>query len=63
MEPTTLLASIWVQLMDNVEYGGWSLLGFLTGGGRLGEFREQFFMAGHALAGVHRGRRDVHLDR
>jgi hypothetical protein len=35
-----------------VEYGGWALLGFLTGRGSLGAFREQFFRAGHAHAGV-----------
>jgi hypothetical protein len=35
-----------------VEYGGWALLGFLTGRGQIGEFREQFFRAGHAHAGV-----------
>jgi len=35
-----------------VEYGGWALLGFLTGRGQLGQFREQFFRAGHAHAGV-----------
>jgi hypothetical protein len=31
---------------------GWALLGFLTGHGTLGPFREQFFRAGHAHAGV-----------
>jgi hypothetical protein len=35
-----------------VEYGGWALLGFLTGRGQLGQFRKQFFRAGHAHAGV-----------
>jgi len=35
-----------------VEYGGWALLGFLTGHGALSGFREQFFRAGHAHAGV-----------
>jgi hypothetical protein len=35
-----------------VEYGGWALLGFLTGRGQLGEFREQFFRAGRAHAGM-----------
>jgi hypothetical protein len=35
-----------------VEFGGWALLGFLTGSGRLSEFQEQFFRAGHAHAGV-----------
>jgi hypothetical protein len=35
-----------------VEYGGWALLGFLTKQRPLGAFREQFFRAGHAHAGV-----------
>ena len=52
MEPTTLLPAISLLLLVSVEYGGWSLLGFLTGRGQLGEFREQFFRAGHAHAGV-----------
>jgi hypothetical protein len=30
----------------------WALPGFLTGSGQLGEFRERFFRAGHAHAGV-----------
>jgi hypothetical protein len=52
MEPTTLLPVISLLSLVRVEYGGWSLLGFLTGRGQLGEFREQFFRAGHAHAGV-----------
>jgi fucose 4-O-acetylase-like acetyltransferase len=52
MEPTTLLPVISLLLLVSVEYGGWSLLGFLTGRGQLGEFQEQFFRAGHAHAGV-----------
>jgi hypothetical protein len=52
MEPTTLLPVISLLLLVSVEYGGWSLLGFLTGRGQLGEFREQFFRAGHAHAGL-----------
>ena len=52
MEPTTLLPVISLLLLVSVEYGGWALLGFLTGRGQLGEFREQFFRAGHAHAGV-----------
>jgi hypothetical protein len=39
-------------LLVSVVYGGWSLLGFLIGRGQLGEFREQFFRAGHAHAGL-----------
>jgi hypothetical protein len=52
MEPTPLLPIISLLLLVSVEYGGWSLLGFLTGRGQLGEFREQFFRAGHAHTGV-----------
>jgi fucose 4-O-acetylase-like acetyltransferase len=52
MEPTTLLPAITLLLLVSVEYGGWALLGFLTGRGQLGDFREQFFRAGHAHAGV-----------
>src|SRR3712207_3571339 len=52
MEPTTLLSIIAVLSLITVEYGGWALLGFLTGRGQLGQFGEQFFRAGHAHAGV-----------
>ena len=52
MEPTTILPVISLLLLVSVEYSGWSLLGFLTGRGQLGQFREQFFRAGHAHAGV-----------
>ncbi len=52
MKPTTLLPVIAVLSLISVEYGGWALLGFLTGRGRLGGFRERFFRAGHAHAGV-----------
>jgi hypothetical protein len=52
MEPTTLLPVISLLSLVGVEYGGWALLGFLTGRGQLGEFREQFFRAGHAHAGM-----------
>jgi hypothetical protein len=52
METTTLLPVISLLFLVSVEYGGWSLLGFLTGRGQLGEFREQFFRGGHAHAGV-----------
>jgi hypothetical protein len=52
METTTLLPVISLLFLVSVEYGGWSLLGFLTGRSQLGEFREQFFRAGHAHAGV-----------
>jgi hypothetical protein len=52
MEPTRLLPIIVLFSLVTVEYGGWALLGFLTGRGGLGVFREQFFRAGHAHAGV-----------
>jgi hypothetical protein len=52
MAPTTLLPVTSLLLLVSVEYGGWSPLGFLTGRGQLGEFREQFFRTGHAHAGV-----------
>ena len=52
IEPTRLLPIIALLSLVTVEYGGWALLGFLTGRGELGAFREQFFRAGHAHAGV-----------
>ena len=52
MEPTRLLPIIVLFSLVTVEYGGWALLGFVTGRGALGAFREQFFRAGHAHAGV-----------
>ena len=52
MEPTRLFPVIVLLSLVTVEYGGWALLGFLTGHGTLGAFREQFFRAGHAHAGV-----------
>jgi hypothetical protein len=51
MEPTNVLPIIALLSLVSVEYGGWALLGFLTGRGQLGEFREKFFRAGHAHAG------------
>jgi hypothetical protein len=52
MEPTRLLPIISVLSLVTVEYGGYALLGFLTRGEGLGQFREQFFRAGHGHAGV-----------
>lgn len=52
MEPNHLFPIIVLLSLVSVEYGGWALLGFLTGRGNLGGFREQFFRAGHAHAGV-----------
>ena len=52
MEPTRLFPIIVLLSLVTVEYGGWALLGFLTGHGTLSDFRKQFFRAGHAHAGV-----------
>ena len=52
MQPTRVLPAVSALASISVEYGGWALLGFLTGRGQLGQFREQFFRAGHAHAGV-----------
>ena len=52
MQPTRVLPAVSALSLVSVEYGGWALLGFLTGRGQLGQFREQFFRAGHAHAGV-----------
>jgi hypothetical protein len=52
MEPTRLFPIIVVLSLVTVEYGGWALLSFLTGRGPLGGFRERYFAAGHAHAGV-----------
>ena len=42
MQPTRVLPAVSVLSLISVEYGGWALLGFLTGRGQLGQFREQF---------------------
>jgi hypothetical protein len=52
VQPTTVLPIVSILSLVSVEYGGWALLGFLTGRDRLGGFRERFFRAGHAHAGV-----------
>lgn len=39
MEPTRLFPIIVLFSLVTVEYGGWALLGFLTGRGALGGFR------------------------
>ena len=52
MEPTRLYPIIALLSLVTVEYGGWALLGFITGAGTLGAFRERFFRVGHAHAGV-----------
>jgi hypothetical protein len=52
MEPSRLFPITVLLSLVTVEYGGWALLGFRTGRGTLGGFRERFFRAGHADAGV-----------
>lgn len=52
MKPTTTLSAFVLFAIVTVEFGGWSLLGFLTSQNRLSQFEEQFFRAGHAHAGV-----------
>lgn len=52
MRPTTPLAAVVFFSIVTVEFGGWSLLGFLTSQNRLTPFQEQFFRAGHGHAGV-----------
>jgi hypothetical protein len=52
MRPTTPLAAFVLFAIVTVEFGGWSLLGFLTGQESLTPFQEQFFRAGHGHAGV-----------
>ena len=52
MEPVRLFPIIVLLSLATVKYGGWALLGFLTGRGTLAAFREQFFRAGHGHGGV-----------
>jgi hypothetical protein len=52
MRPTNPLAAFVLFAIVTVEFGGWSLLGFLTSQDSLTPFEEQFFRAGHGHAGV-----------
>ena len=52
MRHTRRLAALVLFAIVTVEFGGWSLLGFLTGSDSLTPFEEQFFRAGHGHAGV-----------
>ena len=63
MEPTRLFPIIVLLSLVTVEYGGWALLGFLTGHGTLAGFGERFFRAGHAHAGVLLVRSLAYFDR
>lgn len=54
---TEVLPIVSVLSLITVEFGGWALLGFLTGRGLPGgreapDYRARFFRAGHAHAGV-----------
>ena len=52
MEPSHLVPIIVLLSLVIVEYAGWALLRLLTEHGTLAAFRERFFAAGHAHAGV-----------
>ncbi|MEU6430441.1 hypothetical protein ABZ860_31495 [Microbispora sp. NPDC046973] len=53
MEPTEVLPIVAILSIVTVEFGGHALLRFVTTDrDRLGAFRERFFRAGHAHAGV-----------
>jgi len=52
MRHTRRLAALVLFAIVTVEFGGWSLLGFLTSSDSLTPFEEQFFRAGHGHAGV-----------
>jgi hypothetical protein len=58
VKATDFLPIVSVLSLITVEFGGWALLGFLTGRGSLGteqavvDHRMRFFRAGHAHAGV-----------
>ncbi|MBW3666585.1 MAG: hypothetical protein KY394_03210 [Actinobacteria bacterium] len=49
---TRVLTALVLFAIVTVEFGGWSLLGLLTGEDGLTPFQEQFFRAGHGHAGV-----------
>lgn len=52
MNPPRTLTALVLFAIVTVEFGGWSLLGFLTSQDSLTPFQEQFFRAGHGHAGV-----------
>ena len=53
MQPTELLPAIALLLLIGVEFGGWSLLWFITSKREVMDDRRiQFFRAGHAHGGV-----------
>ena len=52
MEPTNVLPIAAILSLVTVEFGGWALLGFLTGREGPSDWQRSFFRAGHAHAGV-----------
>jgi hypothetical protein len=52
MEPTNVLPIVAVLSLVSVEFGGWALLGFISGRAGLADWQKGFFRAGHAHAGV-----------
>lgn len=52
MSHTRRIGAFTLFALVTVEFGGWSLLGFLTRSNDLSPFEEQFFRAGHGHAGV-----------
>ncbi len=52
MRATRVLPAFVLFALVTVEFGGWSLLGFLVSEEALTPVEEQFFRAGHAHAGV-----------
>ena len=51
MKPSRLFPLTVLLSLVTVEYGGWALLGFLTGRGTLDAFRERFFAGVRWLSG------------
>jgi hypothetical protein len=52
MEPTKILPIVATLSLVTVEYGGWALLSFISGGEGLADWQKRLFRAGHAHAGV-----------
>src|SRR5271166_5496320 len=52
MDPMRIFPVVAIVSIPTVMYGGYALLGFLTRGEGLTDFKQTFFRAGHAHAGV-----------
>jgi hypothetical protein len=52
MDPLRLFPIVALVSIPTVMFGGYALLGFLTRGEGLSEFKQTYFRAGHAHAGV-----------